>query len=59
MLQLILPGVHRTLDLEPLLRPSTLAALAAVLMKYPDRSDARPKGPVCPSVQWGWGNVDG
>ncbi len=56
MLQLALPGtVPRTLTLEPLLRPTELAALAAVLMKFQRQADAPAGEPVCPSVQWGWG----
>jgi hypothetical protein len=56
MVQLALPGVlPRTLNLEPLLRPAALAALAAVLMKCTAGADAPALETVRPLVQWGWG----
>jgi len=41
MVQLFLPGVIRTMDLEPMLRGAVIEALAAVLLRPWDRARAR------------------
>jgi hypothetical protein len=58
MLQLTLPGMLRTLDLEPLLRPEVLSAIASVLRKPSEITDsATEPGARWACVGWGWGNA--
>jgi hypothetical protein len=61
MRQLVLPGVLRALDLEPLLRPALLSAMAACLLKFCDPETDDPEtddsgaadATRCGSVAWG------